>query len=297
MSTKNSSNNKQQLEKKDDININKIVNFLSKYDKEKKLYEKAIIRDLYSESGRRLRNQTRTWPRMKETTEVVWEKFLTTVSDVSSGTFWPPRDSQGNIIPKNDGRPNCDYYVHTIIRFRTISGEEFLYSQGYVIGYDAAGSEVREFISKPEAFQMTIFDMQRVYDQETKTFYETCKGPREVYDEYELLFRPENVQMLYEKRDKSRKAQQFQFIVKDEQSGMDVSVRWSSVEDSLKLFKEKDFKYLFEGNYIPQAIKEEMRARAAAMTGEQNLGPATNPATNFNYQNNNDSGKDINAYS
>jgi hypothetical protein len=81
---------------------------------------------------------------------------------------------------------------------------------------------------------------------------------------------------------------------------MDVSVRWSLVQDTVKLFKEKDFVFLFNGQYIPTAIKEEMRQRTDALTGEQNIGPATNPSTNFNYHNNNDSSnstKDINAYS
>ena len=284
-SSNNKNNTKQQSvaeqEKKDDIN--KIVNFLSKYDKEKKLYEEAIIRDLYSESGIRLKKETKTWPRLKTTEERIWEKFMTTVCDVSTGTFWPQRDAQGNIIAKKDGRPNCDYYVHTIIRYRTVSGEEFLFSQGNVIGYDAAGQEIREFISKPEAFQMTIFDIQKVYDQETKTFYETCKGVRETYDEYELKYTPENIQLLYEKRDKSRKAQPFNFIVRDEQLGMDVTVRWSSVQDTLKLFKEKEFDFLFNGNYIPTAIKEEMRIRTDALTGDENMRPnKIDPATNPN---------------
>ena len=243
-----------------------------------------------------LRNQTRTYPRYKTTDELIYEDFYSKVCDVSTGTFWARKDSHGNIIPKKDGRPNCDYYVSTIIRLRTMSGDEFLYSQGNIIGYDAAGQECRLFISKPEAYLMTLFDMHRVYDNETKIFYETCRDPMETYDEYELPFSPKNVQLLYEKRNRSRNAKPIQFIVKDEQTGMDVVVRWSSVEDTLKLFKEKDFLYLYNGNYIPQPVKEEMRIRAQALTGgeQQNMGPATNPATNVNYHSN--SNKEINAY-
>ena len=293
-------NNKQNAEDQTQDDVDKIVDFLPKYKIMQSEFDKAIVRELYSENGKRLKGKQQSWPRLKETDERIYEMFMARVSNPVTNTFYPQKDSDGRIIKPKDNCPNCRYYVQSIFRIRTTSGEEFLYSTGLIRGYDVAGSEVHEHISKPESYIHTVFDMERIYDNDTKTFYENCHGPIESYEEYSLPFSPENVDLLYEKRDKSRNAKPVNFYVKDEQSGMDVSVRWSLVQDTVKLFKEKDFVFLFNGQYIPTAIKEEMRQRTDALTGEQNIGPATNPSTNFNYHNNNDSSnstKDINAYS
>lgn len=301
--TNKNNNSKQQIaeeqkeQEKDDIN--KIVDFMPKFKIMQSEFDKAIIRDLYSESGRRLKGEEQKWPRLKETEEYIYEKFMSRVCDPVKKQFYPQKDSEGRVIKPKDGGPNCRYYVQSIFRLRiTGTHEEYLFSSGIIRGYDVAGSEVHEYISKPEAYLHTDFDIERIYDNDTKTFYENCNGVKNSYEEYTLPFSEENVEMLYEKRDKSRQAKPINFYVRDEQLGMDIAVRWSSVQDSLKLFKEKEFDFLFNGNYIPTAIKEEMRMRTDALTGEQNMQPATNPATNFNYNNNNnsDSGKHINAY-
>jgi hypothetical protein len=55
-------------------------------------------------------------------------------------------------------------------------------------------------------------------------------------------------------------------VVKDETTGNAVSVR--DVTDNLlktyEMFRDQDFDNLFRGNYIPVAIKEEMRKEAVA---------------------------------
>jgi hypothetical protein len=48
-------------------------------------------------------------------------------------------------------------------------------------------------------------------------------------------------------------------LIKDHSNGgMVKEVFWSSVEDSLKVFKEKDFDHLWNQLYLPPAIREQM---------------------------------------
>jgi hypothetical protein len=191
---------------------------------------------------------------------------MASVTNVLTGEFWSQKDMDGNRIPERDGGPNCRYYVETIIRVRTALGEEYLYSMGTIKGYDASGLPVELFLSKPEVWTRTTFHRERIYDPNTKSFVETTTGPSGTFEEYDLPFSAEGIQQLYDKRDKlNRNAKPVSFIVKDEQKGMDVSVRWSSQEESLKLFKEKPFSYLFNGHYIPEPVRAQLRSEAESL--------------------------------
>ena len=59
------------------------------------------------------------------------------------------------------------------------------------------------------------------------------------------------------------------FVVKDEISGVAISVELSSLEKTLELFKTKSFEYLFNCEYIPAPVKAEMRQRTEGLTGEK----------------------------
>ena len=215
---------------------------------------------MYSESGKRL-NEERKWPRMKSTEELTYEQFMSKVSNPLTGEFYNQKDSEGDRIPQKEGISNCNYFVETIIRVKTLSNEEYLYSMGKIRGFDAAGLPVEYFLSKPEVWTRTEFHRERIYDNNTKSFFETTRGPKSSYEEYLLPFTPENVQILYEKRDKS-KTGRISFYVKDEARGIDVAVKWSSIEESLRLLKEKEFSYLFNGQYIPEPVREQARLEA-----------------------------------
>jgi len=99
------------------------------------------------------------------------------------------------------------------------------------------------------------------------TFDTVCQGPSGTEEVYELPFSPENVDKLYEMTDKDN----VQFVIKDEKTQEATQVLWSSIEDTLKLFKEKSFDYLKMGDYIPAPVKAEMRAKAE----QQGLIPKT----------------------
>jgi len=92
--------------------------------------------------------------------------------------------------------------------------------------------------------------------------YETVKGIRDQELIYDLPFTPENVQSLYDKVDKYATKNPVEFIVKDEATGTAISVSWSSIKDTLKLFKEKSFAHLFNADYIPAPVKAENLAKS-----------------------------------
>jgi hypothetical protein len=282
-------------EEQENININKIHDFTEKYKKEKECFDKAVVRDLYSSSGKPV-NEKRTWPKFKSTEEIVYERFMVNVSNVLTGEFWGQKDMEGNRIPERDGGANCCYHPETIIRVRTALGEEYLYSMGTIKGYDASGLPVELFLSKPEVWTRTTFHRERIYDPQTKAFFETVKGPSGTFEEYDLPFSAEAVQELYDKRDKSnRTAKPVSFIVKDEQMGMDVSVRWSSISETLNLFKEKSFTFLFNGEYIPAPVRADLRAQSDVLMkqGEYRPIPKIEETTTTTSTNT----EDINAYS
>ena len=64
------------------------------------------------------------------------------------------------------------------------------------------------------------------------------------------------------KKINQKNAKPVSLYVKDEYTGMDVSVRCSSIEESLRLFKEKSFTYLFNSEYVPTSVRAELRAQA-----------------------------------
>ena len=55
-----------------------------------------------------------------------------------------------------------------------------------------------------------------------------------------------------------------EFILKDLKTGEARSVSWSSVKDTLNLFCNKSFEYLWKADYMPAPVKAENRQEAVA---------------------------------
>lgn len=196
---------------------------------------------------------------------------MASVSNPVTGEFHSERDSDGTPIPQKDGGPNCRYVVKTIVRFKTITGQEFLYSLGELRGFNALGEPVVRAIRQPEVYTRTKFATERRYDNQTRNLYETVKGVRGNETVYEMPFSPENVQSIFDKVDQHATTNKIpvEFIVKDEATGTAISVNWSSIKDTLNLFKNKSFAYLFNGDYIPAPVKAESLARSKALLQQQ----------------------------
>jgi hypothetical protein len=103
------------------------------------------------------------------------------------------------------------------------------------------------------------------------TYDTECQGPSGTEDVYEVGFSSEAVDKMMEKVEDDN----VQFIVKDDRTGDATEVKWSSIMESLRLFKEKPFDELMLGSYIPLPVRQELRAKAE----QQGLIPKTYPST------------------
>jgi hypothetical protein len=139
------------------------------------------------------------------------------------------------------------------------------------MGFSAAGEFSNLWITYPERWTRTNFLFKRIINEKTMSFDTVCEGPSSTEDVYELAFSPENVDKLMQKAD----PENVQFICKDDTTGDATQVKWSSIKESLRLFKEKSFESLMLGEYIPLPVREELRAKAE----QQGLIPKTYPST------------------
>jgi len=233
----------------------KVVDFMPNYAKEEACYKEAIITDVDTK-------RKTEWPRLKNGNEIAYENWLNRVINPVTGEWFPKRDKYGNPVKNTGGR----YLVSVITRIK-VGRSEHLCSKGNLLGFDAAGEEVKLWCYYPEKWTKTNFTWKKTINEKTMTFDTVCLGPNGTEEVYELPFTPQNVDKLYEMTDKDN----VQFVIKDEKTQEATQVNWSSIEESLKLFKEKSFDYLKMGDYIPAPVKAEMRAKAE----QQGLIPKT----------------------
>ena len=193
------------------------------------------------------------WPRLKPIEQIVYEQWLDKVVNQQSGKWNPKRDKDGNIV-KGTG---ATYLISVIYRLK-IGKEEFLLTKGFLKGYEVAGSEVVHWCTYPERWTRTLFNYKRTADEKTMSFQSHLLGPSGTETVYELPFSPQNVDKLWKQTDKNN----VQFVVKDLKTGESAEVKWSSLEDTLRLFKEKSFQHLFSGDYIPAPVRAELREKA-----------------------------------
>jgi len=198
------------------------------------------------------------WPRDKSVPEIQYDNWLDSVIDVNTGQWYPERDSNGTPIKNTGGH----YVPNLLVRIRD-GDNEYLCSKGDDIGYNAAGIMQKLHVMYPERYKRTLFTHKKKYDEKSMTFKNELQGPERTEWTYTLPFIPENVDILYQKSDKKK----LLFLVKDEPTQETRQVKSSSLDNTLKLFKEKDFDYLFQANYMTSEQKEENR-REAIMRGQ-----------------------------
>jgi hypothetical protein len=158
------------------------------------------------------------------------------------------------------------YVIKVITRIK-VGKNEYLCSKGNLMGFSAAGEPTNLWITYPERWSKTNFTFKRIINEKTMSFDTVCEGPSGTEEVYELPFSAEAVDKLMEKADEEN----VQFIVKDNTTGDASQVKWSSLKESLRLFKEKSFDSLMMGEYIPLPVREELRAKAE----QQGLIPKT----------------------
>ncbi len=266
-------------------NINKAVNLFPRFEIEEKNWNVEVgtkdIQVYNTESNRSKTVQIQGFPRIKSPDQIHWEKIYASIVEPTSRTFYPERDLQGNIIEPSDGGPRARIIISQIIRLKSVLGQEFLYSIGTIYGFNSLGVLVYYPYYRKEVYTKTLFKKNRSFDSKSGHMTERIEGPMGQQEQYLLEFSPSAVDELFShilkhdtplvyRRDRHRTpSNPCSFIVKDEQSGVAISVQWSNIEKTKELFSTKSFSYLFNSEYIPAPVKAEMRARSEGLTGEK----------------------------
>jgi hypothetical protein len=314
--TNNNSNNKQ----KETVVVDKKAGGREYYElnprfkKENQVFLDNPIYFLYdyTEDGRQVRNSNPTkkpWPYPKPTEQYRYEKFISEITDPSTGKFHTPRDNDGQKLELPYNKPPAGYIITDIIRIRTSSnGKQYLTTLGTFYGHSGTGTPIFCPAHQPEKWTRTLFSMEREYDSQTKSFYNVNKGPRGIKTEYDLEFNTKNLDMLLKNTtgfnnnipselfplDESRFRNNANFYVKEESRGgtgiLVNAFKIFSIEETVRLFKQRSFNDLYHGSYYPKAIIEERMLRNMAGSSSSSTtsdGSSSNSSSSSNNNNNN----------
>lgn len=198
----------------------------------------------------------------------MYELWLSKVKDPETGKFYSQRDKDGNIIKGTKPQQ----IVKQIVRIRIGDREEYVFSNGYIVGYDIMGEPVREICSSPETWTRTEFSFKREYDPKTVSIKSIPIGPVHAETIYEMPFNEINLKALYDKRItpetlrllRQTRIKDVSFCLKNNQNGVvrEVKDPTGITSKTLELFSTKPFDYLYNGDYISLAQKAELRQQA-----------------------------------
>ena len=234
------------------------------WNNEEKCFEETKVEGKDIHTGKKVSSH---WPRDMPQAQIMYNLWLKKVQDPDTGEFYHERDKDGNIIKGTFPK----HIVRQIVRIRTNEGKEWLYSNGYVLGYDAVGDPVREVCSNPETWIRTGFAYRKEYDPDSKRVKTMIEGPNSRDTVYEMPFNEKNVKLLFEKRItpedlkvlRQKRMAELMFSVKDEKNGAVRDVRDATgiLHKTMDLFL-KQFDYLANSEYISPQQKAEMRQAA-----------------------------------
>ena len=156
--------------------------------------------------------------------QMQYQLWLKKVQDPDTGEFYKQRDKDGNIIKGTFPK----HIVRQIVRIRTSDDKEYLYSNGYLIGFDVVGDPVSQSCSNPETWIKTGFRYKKEYDQNQGRMRTRIEGPSSQEVVYEMPFNEKNLRTLFDKRitpeDLNLMGQKrmitLAFSVKDERNGV-----------------------------------------------------------------------------
>jgi hypothetical protein len=270
-------NNSQQPNQQE--NVNKYTDFFPGFKLQQEQYNKVKT------------NKGKSWPRAQSPLEKRYQQFISDVVNPSNNCFYTPLDENNYPVEMPDKDPRtCRHVVNTIIRIKTFDGSEKLYSLGTLIGYDGASIRRTMACEKPEVVESVRFGQEKKYNSRTRRFYVFNTGPVGLETKYLLDFNQENFDSLYQKTwdgkneyfkpNKRNSGKRITLIVKDEATNIAIEVFWQSTERSVELMKTKPFEELFNGTYLPPAVREErIRFSQGYMEEQQKTSPTTTEKT------------------
>jgi len=241
-------------------------NFLPKYEKQLAEYKKAILPDLeqrYSKKGKKgdLEEEPQHWPYMPDTNELKYQLWVDKVVNEKTKKFYPQKDEETNRAIPDTGAYRT---IRSIVRIKRPDDSEYLITKQDLHGWDRRGdAPVNLFVTYPEVWTKQKFAYRIQYDERRGEEEKIPEGPSEAELIYEIPFSKEALKDLYDQRQDDRT---IQFVVKEEATGKAVLVQdlSGSTAKSFELFRDNSWENLFKGNYIPAAIKQELRSEAVA---------------------------------
>ena len=253
MTSSNKNNNQPQQQEP-----NKFQHFIPAFTKRKEIFDKAPS----------LRNGIK-FPYIKEPFEIAYEKFISEVVNPKNKKFYPKTDEDNRPITMPNNDPNCKRVLIRLVRHRLVEGSEKLTSFSQIIGFDVHGNKKTFTCDSPEKWTRPIFNTIKEYSTKQKQIISYSSGPTGSEEVYDMPFTAENVdklmELVYDPKNpeftpNSRSNQRVTLLLKDHQqnAGMVKEVFWSSIEESLRVFKEMDFNSLWHQFYLPKAIREQM---------------------------------------
>jgi hypothetical protein len=273
-------------------NINKAVNLFERWEIEEREWNTEVgTKDMNvfnMDTNRSKTVQVQGFKRLKPISQITWEKFYSSIVEPTTGEFYPEKNIRGQPIEPSDGGPRARVIISQIIRLKSVTGEEYLYTLGNIYGFNSLGVLVSYPYSKKEVFTKTFFKKNRMFDSKSGHMVEKVESPNGQQDHYLLEFSPSAVDELfshtikndtpfvYRRNKHTTPTNPCSFIVKEEASGIAVQVQWSDIKITLDLFKNKSFYYLFRSEYISPQVKAAMKEMNEGLTGEKT---PTNPTT------------------
>ena len=167
--------------------------FMPYWKNEQKCFEDAKVEGKDTRTGKKASG---FWPRDTPQAQLQYQGWLKKVMDPDTGEFYKQRDKDGNII-KNTGPKQV---IRQIVRIRTSDDKEYLYSNGYLIGFDVVGDPVSQACSNPETWTKTGFQYKKEYDTEQGRVKSRIVGPNSHKTVYEMPFNEKNLKELFDKR-------------------------------------------------------------------------------------------------
>lgn len=220
--------------------------FVTRWQKEKSFFEKALITDIKT-------NKQQPWPYQQPTEAVAYENWLKDVVDPTTDEYYKGKVKkdivEGNTVKEVIEDAEIRQEVRQITRIRTEEGTEYLLTKSNLIGYNEFGKEKRRYISNTEQFIETTFLYETEMDSRTRKLTNTCKGPNGQIVHYEIPFTPANVDKLYAMRDKKRCL----LVVKDALSGQAKQCL------NLEMFKKQSIDYIMNDDYLGEREKQQRR--------------------------------------
>ena len=255
-----------------------VKDFMPGYKKQEECFSNAKMYPFNSTTGLPDINSpdVRGFPYYKRPEQIVYENWLSSVSNPISKEFHYQKDAQGNKIVQPNGKPNAQYICNTIVRLRRSDGSEVLYSWGSIQGFNSVGELKIQKCYKPEVWTKTNFDTERFMDNNTKQMYEITKSPIGNEEVYDLEFTSENLDKLYYEHAVGVNDNRLlgagnndihtcNLVVKDEKTSKAVDISWHDEKETYELFRNKSFAYLFNADYMPDAYKQNLRAKSNAI--------------------------------